>query len=110
MKSRFAVKLEFLKSFWEDEGSISFDGRLMADLKNKKIIEQIGKLMENFGLKLKICRYKEPTGFMYKLYLSKSRSNLKRFLKLGFFEKSVITHGKNKGKKKLDILVHHIKK
>lgn len=98
------IKIEFLKTFFEDEGSISANGRLMADLKNEKIIRQLGDLLKEFGFKFGICRYKESGGHMYKIYFYKNKENLLKFSKLGLFEKAKITHGKNKGKKKIDVL------
>jgi hypothetical protein len=110
MNSSKKIKIEFLKTFWEDEGSISAVGRLMADSKSYSIIQQLGKLLKEFNFKFGICRYKEPTGYMYKIYLFKTKENLNLFLKLGLFEKAIITHGKNKGKKKLEILKETIRK
>jgi len=104
------IKLEFLKAFFEDEGSISATGRLMGDLKSKKIIKQLGDLLKEFGFKFGICSYKEPTGYMYKIYLSKTKDNLINFLRLGLFEKAIVTHGKNKGKTKLEVLKKAISK
>jgi len=109
INSKKNIKLEFLKSFFEDEGSISANGRLMGDSKSYKIIKQLGVLMEEFGFKFGICSYKEPTGYMYKIYLHKNKENLINFLKLGLFEKAIVAHGKNKGKKKLKVLKDIIK-
>jgi hypothetical protein len=67
------IKIEFLKSFWEDEGSISAIGRLTGDSKSYNIIHQLKVLMEQFGFDLRICKYSQYTGYMYKIYLLKKR-------------------------------------
>ncbi|MAG39606.1 hypothetical protein CMI41_01410 [Candidatus Pacearchaeota archaeon] len=109
MESKGAIKKEFLKAFFEDEGSITANGRLFGDLKNKNIIYQLKDLLEEFDLKSKICTYSEPTGMMYKLYLPKRKENLENFASLELFEKSRVSKGKNKGKFKQDVLFEAIK-
>ena len=104
MNSSKKIKIEFLKSFFEDEGSISATGRLAGDLKSYKIINQLGILLKEFGFKFGICKYLEPTGYMYKIYFYKNKENFDKFIKYGFFEKAIVTHGKNKGKKKIMVL------
>ena len=110
MNAKEEIKLEFLKSFFEDEGSISHKGRIMGDLKSEKIIKQIINLLNEFGLEFRLCKYNQYTGYMWKIYLPKNKENLEKFYKLGLFEKSIITHGYNIGKKKLDILKENIMK
>ena len=110
MDSSKKMKIEFLRSFWEDEGSISAKGRLMADQKSEKIIKQIIKLHNDIGLYPRLCKYECYKGFIHKIYLLKNRENLAKFDKLRLFEKAIITHGKNIGKKKLDILRKHMSK
>ncbi|MBD3252296.1 hypothetical protein GF386_01020 [Candidatus Pacearchaeota archaeon] len=109
MNGKSKIKIEFLKAFFEDEGSISKEWRIMGDSKSKKIIYQVGTLLNEFGFKFRICKYREYTGHMYKLYLHKNKENLILFKKLGLFEKAYVTHGKNKGRKKLDVLKEAIK-
>ena len=104
MDSSKEIKLEFLRAFWEDEGSISFNGRLMADQKNEVIIRQLIEIHKDFGLNLKLCSYKDYTGMMYKIYLSKNKDNLVRFYNLNLFDKSTVTRGKNLGKDKKEVL------
>ncbi len=50
-------KVEFLKAFWEDEGSISAVGRIMGDLKSEKVIKEIVKLHNQLGLKFNLIQY-----------------------------------------------------
>lgn len=99
-----SFKIILMRAFWENEGSISASGRLAADLKSLKVIKQLSKLHNEFGFKHNITRYTEPTGSMYKLFLSKTKNNYQRFIDLGLFSKAMITKGYNKGKKKLEIL------
>jgi len=110
MNASKEIKLEFLRSFFEDEGSISFNGRISGDLRSKRILNQISDLLNEFNLNFKFCEYREDEGFMYKIYLPKSRENLELFLTLGLFEKSIITHGKNFGRKKIEVLKESIGK
>lgn len=104
------LRIEFLKAFWEDEGSISSTGRIMGDLKSKKVINQLIKLHEELELKFKLTKYLDKNGFIYKIYLPKSQENLEKFHNMGLFDKSIITHGKNLGRRKVDVLKEHIEK
>jgi len=102
------IKLEFLRAFWEDEGSISAVGRIMADLKSERVIKQIMKLHEEFSLSFKLISYKKDDQCFYKIYLSKSQENLEKFYDLNLFGKSVITHGINAKRRKVEVLKEHI--
>ena len=110
MNTNRKIKMTFLQTFWEDEGSITSNGRLMADQKSDEIIKQIIKLHKEFGLNFQLCKYKDYTGFIYKIYLLKNKENLKKFYRLKLFDKAIVTHGKNTGRKKLGILKEFIKK
>jgi hypothetical protein len=104
LNSSQELKLEFLKTFFDDEGSISRNGRIMADLKSKAIISQIVMILEEFGLKFKQVSYKDYKGETYKVYLPKTKENLELFFKLRLFDKAIVTHGTNAGRKKIDVL------
>lgn len=96
-------KIEILKAFWENEGSVSKEGALSADLKSLKVIKQLSKLHDDFGLKHNISKY-WANGWAYKLFLSKTKENYQKFLNLKLFEKADVTKGYNIGKKKLEVL------
>ena len=104
INSNKEVQIEFIRSFFEDEGSISSNGRIMGDLKNLNIIRQILSMLNKFGLHFKLCSYRDYTGITYKIYLLKTLENLKLFYKLRLFDKSIITNGINMHKKKIEIL------
>ena len=110
MENEDNLKLEFLRAFWEDEGSISHTGRLMADLKSEKVINQLATLHKYFGLKYYLYKYKEYTGYMYKISLSRTKENTIRFYSLGLFDKAIITHGHNVRKTKKEVLKEAIKR
>ncbi|MBU0628854.1 MAG: hypothetical protein KKC75_06710 [Nanoarchaeota archaeon] len=96
-------KTIILRAFWENEGSISKDGKLSADLMNLKIIKQLSRLHNELGIKHSISRYWK-NGWAYKLFLSRSKENYKRFLDYNLFLKSIATKGYFIGDKKIDVL------
>ena len=103
MNGSKAFKIIILRAFWENEGSISKSGRLAADLKSLKVIKQLSVLHNKFGLKHNICMYKD-NGWMYKLSLSKTIENYKRFIELGLFWKANVTKGYFIRRKKIEVL------
>jgi len=110
MNAEKNIKLEFLRTFFEDEGSISSNYRIMGDSKSEVIIRQIINMLKEFELLFRLCRYKQYTGYMYKIYLPKTKENLTKFYRLKLFDKAIITHGVNSGRKKLDVLKEFIEK
>ena len=109
LSGKNVFKIIMLRTFWENEGSISNDGRLSADSKSLKAIKQLSRLHDKFGLKHNICKYSD-NGFMYKLYLMKTKENYEQFLKLRLFSKANVTQGYNVGKKKMDVLKDYFNK
>tara|TARA_Y100000310_G_scaffold228966_1_gene231305 strand:+ start:571 stop:1374 length:804 start_codon:yes stop_codon:yes gene_type:complete len=107
LKNKGAYKLILLQSFWDNEGSISNDGRLSADSKSLKVIKQLSHIHNEFGITHKITEYRNK-GTMYKLYLSKTQENYNKFLKLKLFSKSNVVRGYNSGKLKLNVLKNFI--
>ena len=110
LKGNRDVKIEFLRAFWEDEGSISAVGRIMADLKSERVIKQIIVLQEERGLSFKLILYHKDNKELYKIYLPKSLENLEKFQDLNLFGNSIITHGVNSKRRKEDVLKEHIEK
>ena len=98
-----SYKIIILRAFWENEGSVSYTGVLSADLKSFKVIQQLSRLHNEFGLKHNITRYKN-NGWAYKLFLAKNKENYQRFLNLELFSKAKVTKGYFKGKKKIDVI------
>jgi len=96
-------KLIVLRSFWENEGSISKEGKLSADLMNLKVITQLSNLHNEFGLKHNISKYWKNK-WAYKLFLSNSKENYKKFLDLNLFLEANVTRGHFIGRKKIDVL------
>lgn len=96
-------KIILLRAFWENEGSISKDGKLSADLVNLKVIKQLSNLHNKFKLKHNISKYWKNK-WAYKLFLSRSKENYQRFLKLNLFSKARVTKGYFIGRKKVDVL------
>lgn len=98
-----SFKVTLLRAFWENEGSISKSGQLAADLKSWRVIQQLSKLHNEFGMKHNISKYSHH-GQMYKLFLAKRRENYIKFINLKLFSKAIVTKGYNTGKKKADVL------
>jgi len=97
-----------LRAFWENEGSISKDGKLSSDLKSRKVMKQLSRLHHELGLKHYISRYWK-NGFAYKLILNKNKENYQRFIELGLFAKAKVNKGYFKGKKKIEALKEYFK-
>lgn len=79
--------------------SISKEGKRSADLKSLKVIKQLSRLHNKFGMKHNICQY-DCKGPAYKLYLSKTKDNYERFLNLELFSKAKVTKGYFRGEEK----------
>lgn len=108
MQGKMNYKLIALKAFWDNEGSISKDGKLAADLKNLSLIKQLSQLHQEFGISHYISKYWK-NGWAYKLVLSKNKNNYNKFLELGLFSNSVVSKGVFIGKKKSKVLKNYIK-
>ncbi|MFC1696825.1 LAGLIDADG family homing endonuclease [Nanoarchaeota archaeon] len=101
-------KIIILRSFWENEGSISKDGRLSADSMNEILINQLSRLHNDFGISHKICKYWKNR-WAYKLYLHKNMENYSIFNKLKLFDKSIVTKGAFVGQRKRKVLLDYMK-
>lgn len=99
------IRKEFIKAFWEDEGSVSLVSRKVnGDLKSYEIITWIGELLKKLGLKYNIINYNQKGGIYYKIYLSIRKENLKLFKSYNLFELSRICKGRYIGYKKSEML------
>ncbi|MBI4158643.1 LAGLIDADG family homing endonuclease [Candidatus Woesearchaeota archaeon] len=100
------IKLEFLRAFWEDEGSITVKNRfkISADLKSYTFIRQLGTLHKQLGIDYGISEYTQKDQQYYKLFLKVNRNNIKKFFDLGLFNLSIVSKGENAGLRKSYIL------
>ena len=96
---------EFLRVFWEDEGSISNDNLIRLKIKGRKVRDDLAKLHKRLNIKTTSYEEKDSSG----IYVRSSLKNLKNFRKI-CFRKSKVTSGKNKGKLKFNLLKLYIKK
>jgi len=102
-------KIILLRSFWDNEGSISSTGKLTADSKSKKVINKLSEFHKDLEIRNYIVSYsKKGYGKMYKIVINESKENYTRFQTLHLFSKSVVTRGHNIGAKKSQILRNHI--
>jgi len=104
--SNKSFKQIVLQALWENEGAITKRGDLIVNLKSENVIKQLSKMHSEFGFKHTVRIKKEvgDYGVSYIIFIIKSKENYKRFIDLKLFSKSIVTRGKNKGKKKIDIL------
>jgi hypothetical protein len=96
---------EIARAFWEDEGSISIEGNLIGEIKNKSLRDQLIKLHEKLGIH--VTPYHDRTYDCYGIYVKRERGNLIRFCEKIGFRIGVVTAGKRAGRKKLDVLLEH---
>ncbi len=96
------LKIELLRTFWCDEGSVAKDGKIVGKSKSLRIIHQLKNLHESLGIKTSIWR--DNTSKIYGLYIKKNKRNIKLFSKIGFGN-GIVTRGKFIGLKKNKVLV-----
>ena len=92
-----ALKIEFLRCFWCDEGCIDARNQIHGKSKSLRIIKQLKHLHNAFDIGTSIWR--DNTSEVYALYIKKSKENLKRFSEIGFGN-GVVAKGYNIGLKK----------
>ncbi len=100
------IKLEFLRTFWDNEGSISKDGRLRGYSKSLVIIKQLFEIHEQFGFEGNIYKDRDQG---YILSLNKSQDNLNKFYQYKLFTNSIVTHSNFTGLKKMDVVEKFLK-
>lgn len=96
---------EIARAFWEDEGSISIEGNLIGEIKNKSLRDQLIRLHEKLGIQ--VTPYYDRTYDCYGIYVKRERKNLARFCEKIGFRYGIVTAGKLAGCKKLDALLKH---
>lgn len=99
------ILAEIVRAFWEDEGSISVEGNLIGEIKNKALRDQLIKLHEK--LEIQVTTYHDRTYDCYGIYVKRERINLTRFCEKIGFRYGVVTAGKWAGRRKLDALLEY---
>ena len=92
---------EFLRTFWEDEGSIKADKSIVGKTKSKAIAIQLQKLHKKILIGT-IIRF-DKKNKAYEIYVPREIDNLKRFIRNIGFGQSTVTRGKYKGYKKMAV-------
>ena len=98
------IKLEFLRTFWDDEGSISGDGTLSGSSNSYTVIKLLAEIHNEFRFKNSIYKVKSQDKWIYVLRLRKNKKNLRTFYKNRLFTDSIVTQGYNYLQKKFDVL------
>ena len=104
------IKINFLRTFWDNEGSISKEGKLRGSSNSKKVISQLNKIHKDLKFKTKIYQDNSKTSTSYILSISKNMDNLKRFYKYQLFTDSIVTNGKFKGLNKINVVKYFLPK
>lgn len=100
------IKLEFLRAFWADEGSVYHKYlRIIGSSKSGKMIRDLQKLHKGFGVKTNICFSILKNDYTLAIY---SLRDALLFQKLINFGDAIVTRGYNKGKLKKDVLKERI--
>jgi len=97
------VKLEFLRTFWADEGSIAHKGISISGCSmSKKMIYDLQKLHDYFGIVTSV-RYGKGRKITH-IRISSKGNNVTLFAKLINFGGAVVVRGHNKEKLKKNVL------
>jgi len=106
------TKLEFLRAFWEDEGSISTKNRnkVSADLKSHTFILFLSKFLKEIGINHNLVGYFIKDIKYYKIYLRINKKNLSLFQKYKLFNFAIASKGEKAGLRKKDLLNNLIKR
>lgn len=108
MNSSRKYKIELLRTFWDNEGSVSSRDRVLQGSSNSfKVIKQLAKIHKEFGFEYSI--YKNIGSYKphYIFRLRKNHDNIRRFYKLKLFTDSIVAKGYLIGMKKIDVLKTH---
>ncbi|MBI2110261.1 hypothetical protein HYT51_00585, partial [Candidatus Woesearchaeota archaeon] len=103
MKGTLKTKLNFLRTFWDNEGSVaSRTGRLSGTSKSYRVILQLAKLHKKLGFKFSV--YSNTKSGCYILCLSQTKNYFRKFYDYKLFTKSTVTRGPLIGLRKIDVL------
>ncbi len=85
----------FLRTFWEDEGSVKANGDVTAKTKREIIAKQLQSLHNMLDIKTRL--YYDKKNDAYEIYICRSHENLTKFINLIGFRKAVVCRGKFRG-------------
>ncbi len=108
INARKDIKIEFIRSFWEDEGSVSKEAVIRGAINSFKIIKQLNVIHHSLNLETKIYLDKSKKKISYILRLKKDKENMDRFYNYSLFSDSIVTRGYFKGQRKVDVLKYFI--
>lgn len=97
-----SIQASFLRAFWDDEGSISCDGRLSGSSKSEKMIEDLVLMHNLLGIDSK--KQRGTQGKAHTIYIKRNFNNFLKFYKTIGFSRAIITKGGNLGKLKQEVL------
>ncbi|HID90880.1 TPA: hypothetical protein EYP44_02855 [Candidatus Bathyarchaeota archaeon] len=90
---------ELLRTFWDDEGSISEKGDIEGGTKSETVARQLVAMHEKVGVGVRLYRRSRCGGF--RIYVLRDRENLRNFRDIGF-RHSIVTQGRLKGMRRID--------
>lgn len=96
----------FLRAFWDDEGSISHEGDLIASSKSQQLTHDIKQLHEKLSVDCSVYH----KGSYFALRVKRTPDNFLRFQKEIGFGESIVVHGKSIGLKKSAVLANFLAK
>ena len=100
-KAKKPLIYEFLRTFWEDEGSVKASKSIIGKTKSKRIATELKKLHRKVFIETTVRFDKKNKA--YEIYLPRKDENLKRFIRNVGFGSSAVTRGKYKGYKKMAV-------
>jgi hypothetical protein len=89
---------EIVRAFWEDEGSVSEDGNIIGEIKNRELRDQLLVLHRNLGIE--VSPYYDSTYDMWGIYVRRRLENFEIFDRRVGFRNSIVTKGRTPGVEK----------
>lgn len=102
-KSGESLQREFLRTFWEDEGSITSSRKIKATLKRKEMLLQLKDLHEKFGISSHVGPDRTTKCYFIQIY--SFSGNIRAFWRINPFINSVVERGNNCGKSKMEVFL-----